>query len=129
MNTKTKIYIGLAVGATALIGGTIAYVKIKKKVNLNKDIKSTNTGNIPALGINTYTIAKQIGLDLGIAYPSYDPRSWTENDEEVVKSVLKVPKTLIKKLTTDYASIYKRNLQADLQKLVGNYNEIAYLFI
>lgn len=128
MNTKTKIYIGLAVGATALIGGTIAYVKIKKKVNLNKDIKSTNTGNIPALGINTYTIAKQIGLDLGIAYPSYDPRSWTENDEEVVKSVLKVPKTLIKKLTTDYASIYKRNLQADLQKLVGNYNEIAYLF-
>lgn len=128
MNIKPKYYVIGAVVATGIIGGGIMIYKARKKAQLNKDIKATQAGNNTKLGINTYTLAKQIGLDLGTAYPSYDPRSWSENDEAVLRNVLKVPKTLIPKLITDYASIYKRNLQGDLQKLLDDYNEVAYLF-
>lgn len=127
---KPSTILGIA-GAVLLIGGgTYAFVTIRKKAKLNKDIKATDKGNIPSLGINTYSIAKQIGLDLGVAYPKYDPRRWTENDNEVMISVLKVPKTLINKLVTDYASIYKRNLKADLQELLDKdlYARVSYLF-
>jgi len=120
----------LLIGSTiAVLGlGTYAFVKIRKKRLVAKDIKSIKSSSIPSLGINTYTIAKQIGLDLGTAYPVYDPRSWTENDEAVLRAVLKVPKTLISKLVSDYKSIYKRSLPNDLQSKLDDWKEVEYLF-
>jgi hypothetical protein len=125
---KTKdVLIGVGVLASAVAAYTI-YKKIKNKATVTSQIKAITTGTIKTLGINIPEIAAQIGIDLGYAYPVYDPRHWTENDEAVKTEVLKVPKPLIPTLIKEYYNRYKRNLQADLQSVLDDYSQISYLF-
>lgn len=128
MEKKTKnilIAVGTGVG---LLGGYLVYRHYKNKAQINSQIKAVTTGGITTLGINIPEIAYQIGLDLGTAYSAIDPRHWTENDDKVKVSVLKVPKPLIPTLMKEYAKRFNRNLQADLQSQLDDWNEVSYLF-
>jgi hypothetical protein len=132
MDSTVKKY--LAIGGTIALlgGGTYAFIQFRKKIKLKKEINATTSAatkaTVKTLGINVNDIARQLGIELGTAYPSYDPRHWTENDETAEKLVLKVPKPLIPQLVKQYASIYKRNLKDDLIKLLDGWNNVSYLF-
>jgi hypothetical protein len=79
--------------------------------------------------VNVIETAQQIANDLGTAYGTFDPRHWTENDDAVLQTLLKFPKLLIPQLRIEYANIVKRNLQTDLQNLLGGYDQVRYLFV
>lgn len=128
MNPKIKTYAYIGGSVLALGLAYYAYRKIKNKAEVNAAVKNVSTGTITKLGINIPSIAKQIGIDLGYAYPAWDPRRWSENDNAVKTSVLKVPKPLIKTLASEYYKIYKRNLQQDLQEKLDDYKDVEYLF-
>ena len=125
-NLLIKGGIGLGVG----IVGLFAFNKIRNRQREKAAAKAIVTGGSKELGINVPDIAKQIGLDLGTAYPSYDPRSWTENDEAVKLLVLKVPKPYIPQLKKYYTQFYPgRDLESDLRKMLDDYDEVKYLFV
>lgn len=131
MNKNTKYTL---IGGTLLViatGGIFAYKKIKNKADTRKAINAIKKGSDSTLGINIPEIAKQLGLELGTAYPWYDPRHATENDEKAKILVLKVPKPYIPKLIDEYGKVPEtkgRNLQSDLQKLLDDWSEVSYLF-
>lgn len=128
MDKQVKKYL-LIGGGLALLGfGTYEFFQIKNKVKLKKSINAATKGNVKSLGINVNDIARQIGLQLGTAYSKLNPMSWTENDTEAEKLVLKVPKPLIPQLIKEYASIYKRDLKADLIKYLDGWSNVQYLF-
>ena len=129
MNTQTKNILIISGIALTGIVSYIIYKKIKNKSQVTTGIKAVQTGNVKTLGINIPDIANQIGIDLGYAYPIYDPRHWTENDTAVKESVLKVPKPLIPTLTKAYYTKYKRNLIDDLQSKLDDWNDVKYLFV
>lgn len=62
---------------------------------------------------------KQFVHHLGINYPSYDPRSWTENDKEAVEILMRWVK-LLPKFQELYYQVYtkSRNLKTDFYKLI-----------
>jgi hypothetical protein len=127
MDNKTKVLIGGGIAASVI--GFFAFKKIRDNARNKAAAKAIVKGNDSTLGINIPEIAKQIGIDLGTAYPPYDPRSWSENDLAVSLLVRKVPKTHIPVLSREYSRFYPgRILQDDLQKLLDDYNEISYLF-
>ncbi len=130
MEKKTKNILIASTVATFIVGGGITYLVVRKKIRLKKGIKNYSKTTLPAEGINLTDIARQLGIDLGTAFPSYDPRSWTENDDDAVKTVLKVPKTKMPEFKKVYATLYKRDAQADLQKLLDSesWSEVKYLF-
>lgn len=111
---------------------TFVGLTVRKKIRTEKASKlvskAASSQNQKLLGINVPEIAKQIGFDLGTAFPSYDPRRWTENDDAVRILVLKVPKPVIPQLIDSYRKQYNRNLQDDLQKMLDNYDTVSYLF-
>jgi hypothetical protein len=128
MNIKTK---NILIASGVVLCGLTAYIiykKIQKKSQVTTAVKAVTTGNIKTLGINIPSIAQQIGIDSGFAYPVLDPRHWTENDTALKESILKVPKPLIPTLITAYYNLYKRNLQQDMQSVLDDYNSISYLF-
>lgn len=132
MDSQVKKY--LLIGGTVAGLGALTYaaIKIRGSVKLRKSINATSNASTKAtvktLGINVNDIARQIGIELGTAYNSLDPRHWTENDDNAEKLVLKVPKTLIPQLVKEYASIYKRSLKDDLIKLLDGWKNVEYLF-
>jgi hypothetical protein len=128
MDAQTKRYLtigGGVMGSAALLFGIF---KISKKVKLKSNLKSYSKATSTTYGINTIEIAQAIGQALGTAYNSLDPRHWTENDDVAEKAVLKVPKTMIPQLISDYAKLYKRDLRADLQSLLDGWDNVKYLF-
>ncbi len=132
MEKDTKKY--LFIGGTLLlgVGGYVAYKKIKNRADTKAAVKRVTKGNNKDLGINIPSLAAQIGIDLGTAFSSFDPRSWSENDDKVKVSVLKVPKPLIPTLINEYAKnpdTKGRNLIADLQKKLDDWDEVKYLFV
>jgi hypothetical protein len=129
MEKQTKEYLMIGGGLFVIGGGVFFGNKIYKKIKLKKDLKNYSKATLPGGKLNVIESARQIGLDLGTAYPAYDPRSWTENDNEVRDEVLKYPKTLIPRLKTEYAKLYSRDLQADLQKLLGSWAKVKHLFL
>jgi hypothetical protein len=126
MTTKNILTIAGVVGVGVI--GYVVYTKIKNKATVTSQVKAVTKGTVTTLGINVPQIAQQLGLELGTAYPVWDPRSWTENDTTAKELVLKVPKPLIPSLITAYYTLYKRNLQQDLQKLLDDYAQVSYLF-
>jgi hypothetical protein len=128
MNARTKTYLIGGVTIASVITGFILYKKWRNKQVVTSAVKNVSTGTIKTLGINIPTIASQIGIELGTAFSAIDPRHWTENDAAAKELVLKVPKPLIKTLISEYYKKYKRNLQDDLQRLLDDYKDVAYLF-
>lgn len=131
MNAKNQRLIIYGVGGLAL--GTLGYFgfkKIQKKLKNKKAVTnySNATVNTPSGTINIVETARQLGMDLGFAYPSWDPRSWTENDDAALATLKKVPKTLMPKVALEYFKQFNRNLQQDCQKVLDGYSQIAYLF-
>ena len=133
MNAKTQkilIYTGLT-----LVGGTITYFvgkKVLKKIKAKKQVTgfTKSTVTLPSgVQINPTEVARQLGLDLGFAYPSWDPRSWTENDDTALSLLKTIPKSLMPQVALQYFKIYNRNLQADCQKVLDGYSQIAPLFL
>lgn len=68
------------------------------------------------------TKATQVAHHLGTAYPSADPRSWTENDKEVYDLLKNVTKKEFDVISDLYFKIYAKgkNLSADLVRLLDN---------
>lgn len=130
MNATTKKYLWVGGGIATLALGTFAYFKISKSVKQKAAAKAVVKGGNKVLGINIPDIAKQIGLELGTAYPWYDPRSATENDDAARILVLKVPKPYIPQLVSEYKKQYPgRNLETDLRKLLDGWETVSYLFV
>jgi hypothetical protein len=128
METKTKAY--LIGGGVLAAGALITFLVARKKVKLKKGINNYSKTSIPSSGINLTELAQQLAMDLGTAYSWYDPRHATENDDDAVKDILKVPKTMIPAFMKIYADKYKSNVQQDLQRLLpaDGWNEVKYLF-
>lgn len=115
----------------AAIAGFVVYKKAKNRVDTKAAVKRVTQGNTKALGINIPALAKQIGIDLGTAFSGWNVRSWTENDDKVRLSVLKVPKPMIPTLIAEYAKVPEtkgRNLITDLQKNLDSWDDVSYLF-
>jgi hypothetical protein len=129
MDKKTKQYLILGGVGIGGIAGFVLFKKFRDKEKNKAAVKAIAKGNTTQLGINVPEIAKQIGIDMGYAYPAWDVRRWTENDTAVQILVTKVPKPLIPTLIKEYARFYPgRNLQSDLQEKLDAYNEVSYLF-
>ncbi len=132
METKTKV---ILIGSTVIgVGGLVTFLvmrkKISNKIKLNKSVKQYSSGSSSSAGINIIELVQQLGNDLGTAYPWYDPRHATENDDQAVKDILKVPKPMIPQFKKLYADKYKSDVQQDLQRLLptDGWNEVKYLF-
>lgn len=128
MDKTTKRYLILGGVGILGVGGFVTYKKIRSAQQKAAAAKALKKGNVATLGINIPEIAKQIGIELGTAYPKYDPRSWTENDHAAQILVTKVPKPYIPVLISSYDKLYKRSLPDDLQKMLDNWNDVSYLF-
>ncbi len=113
-----------------VVGGTgyYIYTKVKKKSDINKTVKDIEKNPTKQLAINIPSIASQIGVDMGYAFPIWDPRRATENDTEVMINVLKVPKPLIGVLISEYYKKYGRNLRDDLESKLDQWDKVSYLF-
>lgn len=120
--------IGYGFAAAAIVGGVL-YIKGRKNRERKDAVKegdkikkSLVTKKVKtAKGITTVTynprvVAKQFGLDFGFAYPSYDPRRWTENDSAVRDALLKIPKEFVTDVSKNYADLYSRDLESDAQR-------------
>jgi len=130
MNKNTKNV--LIIGGSLLIagGGFIAFKSIQKRAKEKAAVKALVKGSNTQLGINIPDIAKQLGIDMGYAYPAYDPRRWTENDLAVRILVMKVPKPYIPSLIKEYERFYPgRNLETDLRTTNDAYEDFKYLFV
>jgi transposase-like protein len=129
MDKKIKTYIYIALGLATAAGGYAGYRKISKDVKQKAASKALTTGGNKALGINIADIAKQLGIEMGFAYPWYDPRRATENDLATRILVMKVPKPYIPQLSKEYARFYPgRNLSDDLRTTNDAWDDFKYLF-
>lgn len=113
------------IGAGVITGvAVLAFVASKKsqKGNITKAIKNYSKGTVdaPVGTINLNEISQEIGLALGTAYPWYDPRHVTEDEDRAVIAVLRVPKPLIPELAKIYLNMYQRNLQYDLKEYLDD---------
>ncbi len=128
METKTKVM--LAGGGIVIVGGFITFLVIRKRVKLKRSINQYGKTSVPGAGINLTEVVQQLAMDLGTYYGSWDPRHWTENDDEVIKDVLKIPKTLMPQAIQIYFKNYKSDLRNDLQRTlpIEGWNEVKYLF-
>ena len=117
-----KKYWYIVVIAIMLVG----YLLRKKKVEpINKDNEAENLliekGIRDLSAQNSFkSIASQIANGLGTAYPVYDPRRWSENDEEVYNLVSALSLNEFKIVSELYFSSYAkgRSLSTDLAKLL-----------
>lgn len=128
--TTKQIIIGLGIigGIVAIVKGRSIYNNYKTKRESKKFDKQTKV--IDGKVINPVEIARQLGMDLGTAYPSWNPLHWTENDNAVIKLLLTVPKNLMGVVSQNYNKLYKENLQADCQRLLdSDYSKVRHLFV
>jgi hypothetical protein len=126
-----KIDKGLKIGGGLLLLGGLAF-GAKKFLKKAKTKKSINQFNKETYGtVNLNEVAQEIALAFGFAYPSYDPRRWTEDEAKAMSALKTVPKSLIKNLAQIYYKKYERNLQQDFQKYLSasEYASIRSLFI
>lgn len=126
-NLAYKIGGGLLIAGIAYFG----YKKVRAEQQSKAAIKAINTGGNKALGINIPDIAKQIGIELGYAYPVWNIFQYaTENDTAAKMLVLKVPKPYIPQLVAAYKKQYPgRDLETDLRKKLDDWNDVKYLFV
>lgn len=103
----------LLIAASVIAGGTAVYL-------LTRPVRKLSTDSLKN--------ANQIGLDLGTAYPFFDPRSWTENDQAVEDLLQSLPASAMPQLQTDYRNLFKRDLIADLQKNLSGWDNISHKF-
>jgi hypothetical protein len=149
MNVPTSVKVGGGLVLAGVLGffGYKSYKKVKENKAINNFNKSTieigPTGQIikrtkisvlnPAnatASINLEEIAQKIGMALGTAYPFWDPRHATEDENAAAIAVLKVPKVMIPQLAKIYQDKYKSNLQQDLEKyLEERWDDVRTLFI
>jgi len=127
---KTE-WIAAGVGTGIVIfGGIWLYNKVKRgSTNIKTKKSATGYSKNTVGNINITETARQLGLDLGYAYASYDPRHWTENDDAILETMKAVPKDLMPKLVIEYFKLYKRNLQQDLQEKLDDYDQIRDKFL
>jgi hypothetical protein len=114
-----------------MVTGYIIYRKAKRAQDRQKVYKDlANFKKSPGTSsINVQEIAQQLGLDFGFAYPVYHPGRWTENDTDIMNTLLRVPPALMPALNKAYADLYERNLQQDAQKYLGDlYPKVSHLF-
>jgi hypothetical protein len=131
LTTKQKYIGGSILSLGVIVTGVFTYRHFKKKGEVTRQDKAYTaaTKTVGGTTVNVIETARQIGMDLGIGYNWADPRHWTENDNAVLQTLLKFPKSLIPQLRTEYAKLYNSSLQADLQKLLGSYDQVSYLFM
>jgi hypothetical protein len=125
--TKEKV-----IGGAVLAGvGYLIFRKVRSNQQTAAALKAINKGGNKALGINIPDIAKQLGIELGTAFPKYNPKSWTENDTAAKILVLKVPKPYIKELIKSYKVQYPgaEPLETTLRKKLDDWEEVKYLFV
>src|ERR1700754_2408703 len=99
-DTKQKLIIG-----GGIVGSIIAFVafkKIRADQQQKAAAKAIVKGGNKALGINVPDIAKQLGIELGYAFPKWHPSYYTENDTAAYILVLKVAKPYIPQLISEY---------------------------
>ncbi len=129
MDNKTKTYIGVGVGLATSIGGYAVYRKVSKDVKQKAAAKAIAKGGNKQLGINVSDIAKQLGIEMGFAFPWYDPRRATENDLAARILITKVPKPQIPFLIKEYSRHYPgRSVADDLRKTNDAWDDFKYLF-
>jgi hypothetical protein len=112
---KTPIAIGGGILLTYL---GIRYYKKRAKLKRKKIV-----GNI-----NITDIANKLGQEFGFDYSIIDPRRWTENDNEIVKTLKAIPLSLILEVEKEYLRLFDRSLRNDSQKYIDEYNQVAYIF-
>jgi hypothetical protein len=126
-NLKTYLYVGG--GLAAAIGSYAVYRKVSKDVKQKAAAKAIAKGGNKQLGINVSDIAKQLGIEMGFAFPWYDPRHATENDLAARILITKVPKPQIPLLIKEYARFYPgRSVSDDLRKTNDAWDDFKYLF-
>jgi len=104
-------------GGVAVLG----IILLTSKDEKNPDDLDYGKYQDKATGLNALDIARKIGMDLGVAYDWYDPRSYSENDDAVLKTVMSIPKNpndFMPKVSLAYRDLYERSLATDLQHLL-----------
>jgi len=120
-------------------GGYLAYrngKKIYNRIKLRQDVQQYGASNVPIIVTNNGTqVQSNINLKniASIIHEAFYNNDWfgiTENEEEAIKALKKVPKAYIPKLMEEYATIYNKNLQQDFVKYTSptDYDRIEYLF-
>lgn len=142
MKTSTGLWIaGGVLGTAALAYGTH---RVIKNIRARRAIQDFERGGYDVMSgkklpkggatvenkINLVEVAMSVATDLGTAFPAWDPRSYTENDDAVERALLKVPKPLFPELVKIYYQKYKRDLVNDLMRNLDrdNLDRVKYLF-
>lgn len=133
-NAWKKQPVLMGIGHLAL--GYFAYTKLTDAAAKRKGIKEVtkyqkaSVKSAQGASINIIETAKQLGLDLGVAYSWWNPQSWTENDNAAKALILQIPKDLIPVVAREYAALYPgRSLYSDVQNYLDDYSEVRHLFI
>lgn len=134
-NVQTILTVA-GVGAAAFIG-----YQAYKRWRTNKDLRdrlnqyaAAQAGysvTLPSGEVANTTI--NLATTAAVIYDSFynnDLLSWTEDETRAVNELKKVPKQLIPQLEQTYATLYSKDLRADLVKYLDSdeYEKISYLF-
>jgi len=118
---KPIIYTGAALLAAGI--GYTGY-KLYKRAEMRREIDKYSSGIDPNTGkkssapgfISALAVADTLAIDLGTAFNSLDPRSWTENDQEVFETLAALPAASFPAVEREYNQKYGRNLRMDIKK-------------
>jgi hypothetical protein len=130
---SVKIGAGVALAAAAVYAGYKINQRFKaaKEVRMYQSQVDANTGlpmlppgkvpkalpsGLPQATFNAYSVADQLAIDLGTAFESWDPRRWTENDQEVYETLLTLNASTFPVVEKAYLEKYGRNLRIDVKK-------------
>lgn len=134
-NTQTILTV-VGVAGAAFVGYK-AYKKYKEQRDLKKRLDlyaaaqtgyqvTTPSGVVVNTTIN---LASKAG-EIYDAFYNYDPLGWTEDETRAVNVVKTVPLQLIPQLEQQYATLYSKDLRADLINFLDSdeWEKISYLF-
>lgn len=102
----------------------LAFLKIFK--SKPKDKNGTADAELNSLGVNDNfdykTTALNLAHHLGTAYSPYDPRSWSENDQEVYDIMKNLTQAQFDVVAHLYFTVYAKGktLSADLARLLDS---------
>lgn len=137
LNKNTQTILTVAGVAGAAFIGYKAYKKWKDQRDLKKRLDAYAAAQagyqVTTPGGQTVTATVNLASKAGEIYDAfynYDPLGWTEDETRAVNVVKTVPKELIPQLEQQYATLYSKDLRADLIAYLDSdeWEKISYLF-
>ncbi|MDW8347135.1 MAG: hypothetical protein RML94_09285 [Bacteroidia bacterium] len=134
MQLEEKKIINRLIIVSSAVAAFFVFKSISNKIKQKQEVKKTEE-KLSSLVVvngkryNPQLIAEDIRNKLGLSYPWYDPRRWTEEDNYVRDLLLSLPKTVVHRVAVEYKKMYSEDLVTQLSKYLDDWDKIKHLFI